>query len=343
VTPRSIVLILAAILTAGGTIYFVQGWLNSERAAIEAMRQKPAPAQVETQVLVAKQSLPAGLLVKPEHLRWQIWPSDSLPANYVIRGKAKIADFAGTVVRRGIAAGEPITDERLVKKGERGFLAAVLTPGMRAITVSVNPMTGLAGLVFPGDRVDLLLTMKTRRKAGKNTFTQRSTETILTGIRVLAVDQRSSDGNGKPALAKTATLEVTPKQVEMVSVATEMGRLSLSLRSLTLDPQPVLTADSSDVRAARMVLTTGAESEDAAKPKRGRSYTLDSQVSRLVAGRGPTTKRNQFRVQVVRGNKSQRLSFNANQPYSATQMPSAVRGFTGATAQGLRTLGSFGR
>ena len=147
-SPRNIILVLAAILTAGGTVYFVQNWLSSERAAIEAMRNRPVEKKKETFVLVAKKGLPAGVFVKPDHLRWQAWPEKNLASEYFVKDKIDLRVFTGAVVRRGIAAGEPITDGRLVKPGERGFLAAVLTPGMRAISVPVNATTGIAGLVF---------------------------------------------------------------------------------------------------------------------------------------------------------------------------------------------------
>jgi pilus assembly protein CpaB len=229
VTPRNIILILAALLTAGGTVYFVQGWLSSERAAIEAMRQKPVEKKQEIFVLVAKKGMPSGVFVKPDHLRWQAWPEKNLAAEYFVKGKIDLRNFTGAVVRRGIAAGEPITHGRLVKPGQRGFLAAVLTPGMRAISVPVNATTGIAGLVFPGDRIDLLLTTQTKRKSGTTTTITRAAETVLTNIRVLAVDQQIADQNNTPKLAKTATFEVLPKQAEMIAVAAELGKLSLVL------------------------------------------------------------------------------------------------------------------
>lgn len=323
-TPRNIILIVAALLTAGGTVYYVQGWLNSERAAIEAMRQKPVERKQETFVLVAKKGLPAGVFVKPDHLRWQAWPEKNLAAEYFVKGKIELRNFTGAVVRRGIAVGEPITHGRLVKPGQRGFLAAVLTPGMRAISVPVNATTGIAGLVFPGDRIDLLLTTQTKRKSGETTTVIRATETVLTNIRVLAVDQRIADQNNTPKLAKTATFEVLPKQAEMIAVAAEIGKLSLVLRSLArLEP---IGAEGANGKRKDMILTsTQLAAADAVPPKRGRTITRGSEVSRMVRRR---SNRNQHKVVVLHGSKSEQLSF-------------AARGFLRGAVRGFKTIGGL--
>lgn len=319
-TPRNILLIVAALLTAGGTVYFVQNWLNSERAAISAMRNRPVEKKPETFVLVAKKSLPAGTFVKPDHLRWQAWPEKNIASEYFVKGKVDLKQFTGSVVRRGIAAGEPVTVGRVVKAGDRGFLAAVLTPGMRAISVPVNATTGIAGLVFPGDRVDLLLTTQTKRKVGTETRVQRATETVLTAVRVLAVDQRTDDQGTTPKLAKTATLEVTPKQAEMISVAAELGRLSLILRSLGRQ-EPFVA------RNGKAGPVQQAAADSSAPPKRGTSLTLDTQASRMLRRNsgGPSSQR---QVHVLRGSTSEQLSFS-------------VKGFLKSTAKGMRSMGQM--
>lgn len=330
-SPRNIILVLAALLTAGGTVYFVQGWLSSERAAIEAMRQKPAEVKPETFVLVAKTGLPAGVFIKPDHLRWQAWPEKNLASEYFVKGKVNLNQFTGAVVRRGIAPGEPISDGRLVKSGERGFLAAVLTPGMRAISVPVNATTGIAGMVFPGDRVDMLLTTQTKRTVGKETRVLRASETVLTGIRILAVDQKTADQGNTPKLAKTATIEVTPKQAEIIAVAAEVGRLSLTLRSLARHER--IGVNGSNGARKDMVLTStqSRKDEEAKPPKRGRSVTLDTEASRMVR-RNSRGSGDQVQVNVLRGDASQQLSF------SAKGVARAAKGFLGSSAKGMSTL-----
>ena len=152
-SARALVFIVIALVMAGATAMIARNWLSSERAEFSA-QAKPAPLQVTKNVLVATVELPAGSFVKAEHVRWQSWPETALNDSYLIEGIAKPEDVVGSVVRRGIVAGEPVTSGRIVRPGDRGFLAAVLQPGMRAVSVAVNATSGIAGLVFPGDRVD---------------------------------------------------------------------------------------------------------------------------------------------------------------------------------------------
>ena len=158
--------------------------------------------------------------------------------------------------------GEPISDGRVVRPGDRGFMAAVLTPGNRAVTVPVTPSSGLAGFVFPGDRVDVILTMTIQpenKEGEKGEKERRASETVLTGIRVLATDQRADDQKREVMVAKTATLEVTPKQAEIIAVVSEIGKISLSLRSLAQDGEQVTVANTHtwDNDAARLLRAHG--------------------------------------------------------------------------------------
>jgi pilus assembly protein CpaB len=152
----------------------------------------------------------------------------------VLNGVRSDQDMIGAVVRKRIAAGEPIIDGAVVKPGERGFLAAVLEPGMRAVSLPINPTSANSGLIFPGDRVDLILTQSLVESESEGSV-RRVSETVLNDIRIIAMGAETSDdpqegqANEK---AKTATLEVTPRQAEEVALLTELGKLSLSLRSL---------------------------------------------------------------------------------------------------------------
>src|SRR6185436_11825363 len=102
-----------------------------------APQQVQAPPKAVTKVLVAKANLPAGLLLKEEHLRWQSWPDDTLDEAYIPEEGSDITKYYGAVVKRGVAAGQPITEAQVARPGDRGFLAAVLKPGMRAISVGI--------------------------------------------------------------------------------------------------------------------------------------------------------------------------------------------------------------
>lgn len=235
---RAIILVLLVLVMAGGTYYLANEWLKSERAALSSQATTAPAPKTGTYVLVAARSLPSGEFVTPSAVRWQSWPDNDVPSNYVISrdapSKNMVAAVTGAVIRAGLAAGQPLTQELLVRPGQRGFLAAVLWPGMRAISVPVTVSSGLAGLLFPGDRIDLILTQRIRVDApnGKS-YERRGGETILRNVRVLAIDQRTDDQNKKPGIGKVVTLEVMPKQAEIVAVALEMGVINLALRSLS--------------------------------------------------------------------------------------------------------------
>ncbi len=156
----------------------------------------------------------------------------------------------------------------------------MLKPGNRAVSVPINATTGISGFVFPGDSVDLLLTMELNER--------RATETVLSDIRVLAVDQRTNDQDGKPEIGKTATLEVTPKEAEVIAVAMDMGRLSLALRSLAVPEAP------------ETVSAIG-----------GPSYTWDSQASALVGAPAATgtAEPSTVEVRIVRRGETETQSF----------------------------------
>jgi pilus assembly protein CpaB len=238
---RSVLLLVVALAMAGVTAFVARGWLEAQRAALlAAMEQEPVEQQEElpgAQVLVATRNLPTGHFVRPEDLAWQAWPDETVVDTYVEKGEAESDDYVGAVVRTPMTAGEPITEARVVRPGDRGFLAAVLDPGLRAISVKIDATSGVAGFIFPGDRVDVILTHKIKvfgihpTKKDK-AVTRVAAETVLHNVRVLAIDQSTHKEDGQADLGKTATLEVSAKHAEMLKLTTTMGSLSLSLRSL---------------------------------------------------------------------------------------------------------------
>ena len=232
---RRIIVLLIAVITAGGVAMYARSWIEGQQPPAAA-----APVQEEKhEVLVADVDLPAGAFVKPQHLRWQQWPTDDVPATYVLNGARTMDEMIGAVVRSRIATGEPVTDGAVVKPGDRGFLAAVLKPGMRAVSVPISPTSANAGLIFPGDRIDLILTQTLVAGEGEGEGgARRVSETVLKNVLIIAMGVETNDDaeEGKNnERAKTATFEVTPGQAEMVTLLTELGKLSLSLRSLAAD------------------------------------------------------------------------------------------------------------
>jgi pilus assembly protein CpaB len=202
-----------------------------------AQQAQAAPAvPVGPKVLVAKKAMPVGTIIDAESLGWQPWPKELMQSAYYTEGQpdSDPQKLLGTVVRYQVTAGQPLTRGSLVGPKDRGFLAAALGPGMRAITVPVNASTGVAGFVFPGDHVDMVLTQQVQ--GGGDGPALKVSETIVRNLRVLATDQRTDskgdDGKTEVKTFANVTLEVTPRIAEKIAVAQSMGTLSLSLRSL---------------------------------------------------------------------------------------------------------------
>jgi pilus assembly protein CpaB len=231
---RTILMLFVAIVLAGGTAVLARSWLAAQRAAEIAEASPLALPTPAKSVLVARSGIQRGQILKPDDLIWQIWPEGALDKNYVLLGTRTPESFAGSVARNPVAAGEPITEAKIVAPGNRGFLAAVLRPGMRAISVPVTVTSGISGFIFPGDQVDLLITymVPVTSSAGGSSYEHKASETVLHDVRVIAIDQRLETKAGEALIAHTATLEVTPKQSEIIALAGEIGKLSLSLRSL---------------------------------------------------------------------------------------------------------------
>ena len=273
---RRIIVLLIAVIAAGGTAMYARSWIEGQQTTIAAVAA-PTPEE-KHEVLVADLDLAAGTFVKPQHLRWQQWPTDDVPATYVLRGVRTMEEMVGAVVRSRIVIGEPVTDGGVVKPGDRGFLAAVLNPGMRAVSVPITPTSANSGLIFPGDRIDLILTQTLLPSEGES-GARRVSETVLKNIRIIAMGVETGDdaeAGKNNERAKTATLEVTPGQAETVTLLTELGKLSLSLRSLAADGESTMPI---------------AEAE---------SFTWDRDVSRVLR-----SGRISSRLLVLRGSKAE--------------------------------------
>jgi pilus assembly protein CpaB len=260
---KRIVFLMLAVIVAGTTAFLARAWLQAERAAMAAQMAVPKPlaAAPSVQVLVVRNALRIGQLIKPEDLRWQAWPQGALPQTYIVEGKRQISDFVGAVARTSFRIGQPVVETDIVMPGSRGFLAAVLQPGLRAVSVPASATSAVSGFIYAGDRVDVLLTHKLNGPDGQHS----ATETILRNARVIAMDQKLDFAPGdKPEVGKTATLELTAKQTEIVTLAVKMGDLSLVLRSLQDEDE------------------RDGESGEDATAELGQTYTHDTQVSRLI-------------------------------------------------------------
>ena len=210
-------------------------------ALLAGRSQKPAPppapvVQLETvDVLVANADIDIGSAVKPDQLRWQLWPAASAGPNFIRKSDRPdaVEQLSGSIVRGTFYAGEPIKEARLIKANAAGYLAAVLPSGMRAVSTEISAETSAGGFVIPGDHVDVILTRRDQEDEKKGRGENYTSETILSNVRVLAIDQSVEDKKGeKSMIGKTVTLELSPRQAETLTLGKQLGTLSLALRSI---------------------------------------------------------------------------------------------------------------
>ncbi|MFE8584792.1 Flp pilus assembly protein CpaB [Sphingomonas sp. NCPPB 2930] len=257
---RKLLLVLGALVVAGMTALFARTITSGSSAPQAAAAVIVAPAESGPEVLVATRTLPVGTIIDPTALKFQPWPKDMVQGAYYVKGQADPTKLQGTVLRYAITAGQPLTQGSVVPPGDRGFLAAALTPGMRAVTVPVSAQTAVAGFVFPGDRIDMVLTQDVA--GGGDGPPLKVSETIMRNVRVLATDQSTdhqagSDGKTAVHPFTTVTVETTPKMAEQLAVAQTVGTLSLSLRALA--DQPDRTAGASQPMIDRASYVTGGD------------------------------------------------------------------------------------
>ena len=189
----------------------------------------------QTKVLVMRADVRVGHLLTPDDFQWSDWPERSVNIDYYVEADAPdaIETLTGSVVRTAMYADEPVLPQKLVQKGETGFMAALLKPGMRALSVEISPESASAGFILPDDRVDVILTQEIELPASKGRKEERTVSTtILENVRILAIDQTFGDVEGIPTMTgSTATMELLPEQAELVALASRTGAISLTLRS----------------------------------------------------------------------------------------------------------------
>lgn len=276
-------------MPARSLIILVLGLVIALGVAFSLKSRMSVKDQPKTQVLVAAAEIPAGAFVRSGyHLKLADWPVDNITPSMLTSDTVKPEDFEGAVARRTITQGEAITASTLVKSNEGGFMSAVLEPGKRAISIDVNSTSGNAGFIFPGDRVDLILT----HSLDVDHTVERASETFIEDVRVLAVDQMIDNPENKAVLAKTVTLEVSPKQAEEINVAKDLGKISLSLRSLARKDASDDEAGKKEVNSFDDVLQSVPTEE--LPPS---NITRDTDVSKIITPRDAAGSR----VRVLRG------------------------------------------
>jgi pilus assembly protein CpaB len=226
--PQRLIVLGFALVAAGGAAFLVRGMLGGGTPVVQA---KQAPAIAMSEVLVASTNLSPGQALTAEQVRWEKWPSSTIDPSFIIQEPSVSEDqlVKGSVVRAVILPGQPITKTAIVKGDASGFMAATLGEGMRAVSIAISSDSGAGGFILPNDRVDVILTRK-----GQGNSTRGFAKTILSNLRVLAVDQTyRQEKDTRTVVGKTATVEVAPEQAEVISAAGMSGQLSLALRPLS--------------------------------------------------------------------------------------------------------------
>lgn len=256
-----------ALMALGLTGFGTVAWLSTRPPASEVAAKAEAAkvvAQTKKTILVTARAVHAGSLLKPEDLVAKEVMIDGLDLSAIADSPDSRNLIVGSMVRRGFGAGEMIRTEAVVKPGEHGFLAAVLGTGMRGITIGVDSTSGSAGLIWPGDRVDVILT-QTLSDTALPMGRRVAAETVLRNTRVIAIDQQLIQGAapvGSDPQSRTVTLEVSAEHAERLSVAMRLGRLSLSLRSAT-DPSEIAEPNTRPIWARDVSPALGAEAAPA--------------------------------------------------------------------------------
>lgn len=225
---RRYVYLVVALVLAGLVFWTTQAWLESEVSRVTTAAQADEGAS-SRKILVASRNVSPGTILTAEHLQWASWPDDASTDAYFEQGKTSLESVAGSVARNALFRGEPVAADALAKPGEGSVMSAVLRPGYRAVALDVSASTGVAGFVAPGDRVDLILTRVLESTGAAKDVTS---DTVLRDVRVVGVDQKVAKPDGEVVAPQTATIEVTPAQAELVVAASELGKLTLALRSV---------------------------------------------------------------------------------------------------------------
>jgi pilus assembly protein CpaB len=224
--------VLSVAIAAGGVAALLAG--RSEPPP--ATTQEPAAKIPTVDILVARSDIGLGQSISPQDIQWQAWPPEAASPNFIRKNERPdaIESLAGSIARAPFVIGEPIREAKLVKAKGSGFMAAILPSGMRAIATDISPESGVGGFILPNDHVDVILTRRDRDAEKASGTEVHTSETVLTNVRVLAIDQTVEEKNGqRVVVGKTATLELAPNQAETLTLARQLGHLSLALRSIT--------------------------------------------------------------------------------------------------------------
>lgn len=221
----TVISFVVALVLAGLAVVGVRGWMEAERASIAQSALQPDTTP-KNYVVVANGSLGFGDRITADRVELLEWASDRVPEGAFTSIEALVGatDEDARYVLSSLEAGEMILPGKITTPGQRAKLSTAITPGMRAVSISVNDVLGVAGFVLPGDRVDVMLT----RNEGSGPFV----DILLQGVRVVAIDQTADDRADQPSVVRTVTFEVTTDEAQKLTLAATIGTLSLALRNI---------------------------------------------------------------------------------------------------------------
>ncbi|MEM7411138.1 MAG: Flp pilus assembly protein CpaB [Myxococcota bacterium] len=214
---RAVLFLVLAVVLGLGAAFMARNWLESQT------QQSPTYARTATPVVAMRNDVPAGSVLAAADLITVDWPLGFVP-----QGTFDSLDrLEGRVLRRALASGEPVLESALLPKGSPGGLVSMIDPSLRAISVKVDPVVGVAGFVVPGSRVDVITTLRRLDRDNPMPYSK----VILQNVKVLAIDQKvEAFGSRDPEPAQVVTLEVNTEQAELLTYAVHEGKLQLALR-----------------------------------------------------------------------------------------------------------------
>ncbi|HVL72851.1 MAG TPA: Flp pilus assembly protein CpaB [Beijerinckiaceae bacterium] len=225
---KTIMMIVMAVVFGTMALFAGQKWLDRQSDRLREVQVVAKPAAPAQTIVVAAVPLRFGTELTRQHLREIAWPEGALPKGAFGRIDEVLDGKTRRVALVAVEENEPVLKAKVTGPGQRGSLSALIQEGMRAVTVRVNDVNGVAGFVLPGERVDVMLTRTVERG-------EAYAEVLLQGVRVLAADQSADERADKPSLVKAVTVEVTTEDAQRLTLAATIGQLSLTLRSAGSD------------------------------------------------------------------------------------------------------------
>ncbi|MEM9740368.1 MAG: Flp pilus assembly protein CpaB [Pseudomonadota bacterium] len=239
-SPMRIIILLIAAVAAAGAAFLVRNM--SQQPVAAPVQVAPPPQQItqvievpQTPVLVLTRDVSVGDLLYPTDFAWKEWPDETLNVNYYTQDifPTAMEDLTSSVVRLSMVENEPVLPHKVVQKGEAGYMSALLTPGMRAVSVEISVDRASGGFILPGDRVDVHITTDVEVEVEGIEENRPTTLTLMENVRILAIDQVFGEGTGGQfAIGSTATVELYPDQARLIILAERLGPVSMTLRSL---------------------------------------------------------------------------------------------------------------